>query len=156
RSFRVYCRKLTVFVFLGACFFLSGCSPENTQDYIEATDPVAASGLVMTESDSGSGFLIDREERLFVTNLSLINGQEDIRVVFPAPDNGRPLVRKAAFLPNSKEQQRVTRAPIPALDPRRDLAILRVTTVPPGTAQLKLAQNSPDKEAPMRFLSGSA
>jgi hypothetical protein len=136
---------------------LGGCAENSAKDYIDTNDTVAASVLVQTEAGSGNGFLIDREERLVVTSLSLVSGQDDIKVVFPILNNdGKALVRRSAWLVKAKELMRTTRANVLALDPRRDLAVLRLTNVASGSVQLKLASKTPDKGTAVRFLGGTA
>lgn len=135
--------------------FLGGCASRSPQDYIEATEPVAASAFLPSPLHPATAVLIDREERLVLTTHQATVGRIDIKVIFPVTEDGKALVHKAAWEEKAKSDL-TARGSVLISDPERDLAILHLDGVPRGVPELKLAKASPAKDAPLRFLGAPA
>src|SRR5262249_15582275 len=123
---------------------------------IEATDAVAASALVQSASHAGNGFLLDREERLLLTTTSALEGKEEITVVFPVLSNGKALVHKTKWEAKAQQLRRTTQGRVLCADPFRNVAIVRLKSVPDDVPELTLADQSPEKGASVQFLGGVA
>src|SRR5204863_375339 len=54
--------------------------------------------LVLVDDGSGSGWLIDRERRLIVTNHHVAGTSDEIRVYFPRFENGELVTSRAAYV----------------------------------------------------------
>ncbi len=117
---------------------------DGRQVYREA---VRGTALVIAGDSAGTGFLIDRERRLLLTAHHVVtdsdNGRvtDEVRVVFPAFEDGRPVAEKAYY----KERLATlsVRGKVFDTDPERDLAVIVLESVPEGAAALKLAAESP-------------
>jgi tetratricopeptide (TPR) repeat protein len=142
---------------LGASFiFLGGCAGDTPECYIEATNAVAASALVQSATHAGNGFLIDREERLLLTTLSGIDGKEELTVVFPVINNGKALIHKTKWEAKAKQCWRTTQGRILCADPFRNVAVVRLKSVPEDVPELTLAEQSSEKGASVQFLGNAA
>jgi tetratricopeptide (TPR) repeat protein len=97
--------------------------------------------LILTPTGSGTGWVIDREQRLLVTNEHVVGKHEQVRIVFPLHGaNGRPI----AELDYYRRQAQSILADVVDVDQRHDLALLRLREQPPeGVIALKLALEEP-------------
>jgi S1-C subfamily serine protease len=93
-----------------------------------------------TEFLSGSGAVVDLKQRLVLTNYHVVRDREDARVLFPVTQEKR-LVRDRAFYTGQ-----ILRSGVPgkviARDAARDLALLQLSSLPPGTRAVRLAAKS--------------
>jgi S1-C subfamily serine protease len=94
---------------------------------------------------SGSGSLVDRARRLVLTNYHVVGkDSEKVLVTFPVHENGKT----AAVAERSYYQQLISsgrgiRGTVIAREPRCDLALIQLETVPEDARQLPLAHDSP-------------
>jgi tetratricopeptide (TPR) repeat protein len=97
--------------------------------------------LVLTRTGSGSGWIIDLDQRLLVTNEHVVTTQEQVEVVFPLyGQDGKPLAEWAHYARHGRS----VRAEVIDVDGRRDLALVRLLEPPPdGVTALKLAAREP-------------
>lgn len=105
-----------------------------------------ATALVVTPDGIGTAWVLDREKRWLVTNHHVVvDGKgkvhNQVLIVFPVHDNGR-LVTERAFYQRNLQQLGIVCTVVDA-DPRRDLAILQLRSLPAGATELKLAASSP-------------
>jgi S1-C subfamily serine protease len=102
--------------------------------------PVPKRGKI--EFGTGTGWVLDPQRRLVVTNRHVVREQKRVRVFFPAFVDGR-----LADEPNFYKQQIPRGGGIPgevlATEVRRDLALVRLEMMPAGAAALPLAALSP-------------
>src|SRR5262245_40552972 len=57
------------------------------------------SGLILTSTGSGTGWVIDYEQRLMVTNEHVVTNNAEVDVVFPQYDEaGRPVAEVAHYI----------------------------------------------------------
>lgn len=89
---------------------------------------------------TGTGWVIDKKNRLLVTNHHVIDRSKRVVVFFPEQKNGKTVAERDWYAENGK--------PIPAKviasDPTKDLAILQVDRIPESAVELKLATESPE------------
>jgi tetratricopeptide (TPR) repeat protein len=97
--------------------------------------------LVITPTGSGSGWVIDLEKRLLVTNDHVVGAHEKVEVIFPAYDKGgRPVAEKDYY----RKQARRYLGDVIDSDGPRDLAVIRLREQPPeGVTAVKVAEREP-------------
>jgi len=97
--------------------------------------------LILTPSGSGTGWVIDLEQGLMVTNEHVVEKHEQVEVIFPHYDkSGRPIAEFADY----RRKARGITAEIVDVDVRHDLALLRLREQPPeDVAALLLAEEEP-------------
>src|SRR5262249_27508585 len=87
---------------------------------------------------AGTGWVVDRDRRLLVTNYHLVGNQDRVNVVFPLYENGRLVAERSAY----RNAPRV-RGSVLDVDPRRDLALVELESLPAGVTALPLAKEPP-------------
>src|SRR5262249_50271805 len=97
--------------------------------------------LILTPEGTGTGWVIDLEQGLLVTNEHVVTTHEQVQVIFPAyGKDGRPVVERALYRRNAPR----LRADVIDADGRRDLALIRLRERPPeGVVAVKLAEREP-------------
>lgn len=86
----------------------------------------------------GSGWVLDKNKRLLVTNDHVIAGMDVVSVYFPVWEAGKLNRDDAHYLKNVK----ALKATVIDRDKNRDLALLQVESIPDGIHELKLAGES--------------
>jgi tetratricopeptide (TPR) repeat protein len=106
-------------------------------------------GVVMVVADggSGTGWIIDRDKRLIVTDFHVVASggltpADTVRLVFPAYKGDR-VVAEGEFYDANLDRLAVT-GEVVASDPRRDLAVIQAAALPPGAKALPLAKDEPE------------
>jgi len=94
---------------------------------------------------TGSGSLVDRARRLVLTNYHVVGrDSEHVLVTFPVHQDGKTAaVAERAFYQNMIRNGRGIRGKVIAREPRCDLALIQLDTVPEDARQLPLARESP-------------
>jgi tetratricopeptide (TPR) repeat protein len=97
--------------------------------------------LVITPTGSGSGWVIDLEQRLLITNDHVAGAHEKVEVIFPAYDKGgRPVAEKDLYRKHARRYV----ADVIDSDGPRDLAVIRLRERPPeGVTAVKVAEREP-------------
>ena len=94
----------------------------------------------------GTGSVVDGNERLILTNFHVVANTAQLVVFFPIYENGKLVSEKERYLGGLKKGSKALEGAIPAdllaTDTQRDLALIRVSKVPPGTEALPLAKGS--------------
>jgi HEAT repeat protein/S1-C subfamily serine protease/DNA-directed RNA polymerase subunit RPC12/RpoP len=95
---------------------------------------------------SGSGTLIDRENRLVLTNQHVINQGQDLIVFFPKNRDGQLVVSKEEYMKQIEREdlRNVIHGRVVAQDQTCDLALIQLDSVPEGIEALALANKSAD------------
>jgi tetratricopeptide (TPR) repeat protein len=97
--------------------------------------------LILTPTGSGTGWVIDRDEGLLITNEHVVGQHEQVAVIFPAQGaNGRPIAEFAYYARGTRSIP----ADVVDVDLRHDLALIRLRDrMPEGVTPLKLADEEP-------------
>lgn len=95
---------------------------------------------IKVDHGSGSGWVVDLEKRLVVTNHHVIDRAREIRVYFPKFQDGE-LVTSPGDYADSGDGG--VRAKVLLSDPKKDLAVLELKVLPKEAVALKLAGKSP-------------
>jgi serine protease Do len=127
-----------------SCLFLLGAAQaQASEGALSRPDlyrqTLHATVRIVTPDGAGSGWVVDRDRRLVITNAHVVGDNDTVQVVFPEFKDGRVIADRLYY--------RLHAHPIAAkvlrTDPRRDLAVLELASLPDGTAPLKLAADSP-------------
>lgn len=94
---------------------------------------------LLSKTASGTGWVADRERKLVVTCHHVVAGTDTIQVYFPLYKNGQVIADRAYYLENGRP---VTGRVLDS-DPKRDLAVIELPSLPPEANELKLAADSP-------------
>jgi hypothetical protein len=97
---------------------------------------------------SGSGSLIDAEKKLVLTNYHVVDEEQYVYVQFPFFVKGDMQTDKKKYMDKWKQHQ-VTPSKVLFRDKARDLAIVKVDKIPPGTSAIPLAKTSPKTGIPV-------
>ncbi len=111
---------------------------------------VQATGFVVVPKENGqlgygTGWVVDRANRLLITNVHVVRAYDHVGVYFPAWNNGRlitwsgDLIRKHSRIPGR----------VLARDRKRDLALVQLQYLPSYIGVLSLADKSPAKDQPV-------
>ena len=108
-----------------------------TDGTVEPREPLQSAAVVITPWANGSGFLIDRGERLLVTSAGLLRGDNKagVEVVFPLLEDGKIKIKRDYYLLQAKR----LKATVVASSAQYDLAVLRLESVPEDAVELKPA-----------------
>src|SRR5262245_53816848 len=100
---------------------------------------VRSSAWVLTDSGSGTAWVVDHKNNLLVTNHHVVESFETVLVVFPEYQGGRAIPEREHYL----KKGRAVKARVLDSDVTRDLAVIQVEALPDGAGELKLAPESP-------------
>ncbi|HLW67621.1 MAG TPA: HEAT repeat domain-containing protein [Gemmataceae bacterium] len=96
----------------------------------------------------GTGFVVDTNERLVVTNYHVVANMQELIVFFPMYQDGKLVVEKERYMNLARERTKssddLIRGELLATDQQRDLALVRVPKIPRGTEALPIAKNLPE------------
>lgn len=85
----------------------------------------------------GTGWIADRGRRLVVTNHHVAGPYAHVEVYFPLYKDGKPVSEVAAY-----QKAPVIRGRVIETDPKRDLALVQLESLPSVVSELKLAADS--------------
>src|SRR5438132_4713805 len=89
----------------------------------------------------GTGSLIDRQNRLVITNHHVVGDSNQIIVFFPTYEQGKLIAERDVYMQRLKRED-VIRAHVLAKDQKRDVALLQIDRVPDGVEALPVAKSS--------------
>lgn len=98
-----------------------------------------ASGWIQTKDAFGTGWIVDAEKKLMITNDHVVDGVDAVAVVFPIWKDGKLVMTEAAY----KDAPKVKGVVIDR-DENRDLALIKLESIPAGMHALRLAAEEPD------------
>src|SRR5205807_8042863 len=101
------------------------------------------------KASQGTGWLVDRERKLLITNRHVVGTQKHVQVLFPAYRNGQLIDERAYYL---KEAPRY-RGQVIEANPGHDLAIVQLDHLPKEVRQMKLAAQRPQSREPILLIS---
>lgn len=91
---------------------------------------------------SGSGSLIDAQQRIVLTNYHVVEDEDKVFVQFPVYErDGEMMVDKKKYIERIPAGQAII-GKVMFRDKSRDLALVRLDKIPPGTKALPLAKKS--------------
>jgi S1-C subfamily serine protease len=103
---------------------------------------IRSAALILRDGkNTGSGSLVDWENRLVVTNFHVAHGQQFLHVVFPGYEDGQLITRQSYYLTNWRSL--AYRGKVVHRDQQRDLAFIQLEERPAGVPALRLAADSP-------------
>lgn len=101
---------------------------------------ILAQGEDFNKFSAGSGSLIDRSRKLLLTAYHVVQGAQEIYVIFPKyTKDGKLITDFGEYGPRDKGTAKVWRS-----DPAKDLAILQLDWIPPESRAIPLAASSPE------------
>jgi S1-C subfamily serine protease len=98
----------------------------NQNTYLKTLQSTA---WVVTGDATGTGVLVDAEERLVFTNYHVVEGHSAAGVYFPRQRGGRAVSEREYYL---QDPELRIEAKVVASDKSRDVAILKLTRIPDG------------------------
>lgn len=107
-------------------------------------------GTVANHQSHGSGWILDKEAGLIVTNEHVIEGKDEVEIFFPVYDGTKPNRDYRHYLNNVKP----TKAIVLDREYNRDLAILKVESIPATSRALKIAAASVEEGDEVRTVGG--
>src|SRR5262249_49626730 len=126
--------------------FLSTARGQDTQPtFINVHAPLTSTTMVIVPLDKsvssqGTGFIVDREKRLMVTNKHVVADKDELHVMFPAHEAGHVRSDRAYYL----RKVEPIKGKVLDRDAGHDLALVELESVPPEAVELKLAMRSPE------------
>jgi len=94
------------------------------------------------KASQGSGWLIDRDRKLLVTNRHVVGDEKHIQVVFPVYRNGELIAERAYYLKNAPR----FRGQVIETNATHDLAVVQLDYLPESARPLKLADARPQSQ----------
>src|SRR5262245_5110707 len=92
----------------------------------------------------GSGSLIDVEKKLVLTSYHVVDEEETVFVQFPMFVKDKMITDKKVYMDNIPAGLAI-KGKVIFRDKTRDLALVELASVPPGTPAIKLAKKSPEQ-----------
>jgi len=141
--------------FLIAFSFQGLNAAENRQSVYNKVVPSVVAIVPDLEGEDttiGTGLLLDAKRRLVLTNHHVIEGSTKCRVFFPLMKNGQIVSDKDATITESREIW----AEVVDSSIGRDLAIIRLESIPEGTRVLRLARKNASPGDTIHSIAGSA
>ena len=93
----------------------------------------------------GTGWLADKDRRLLVTNYHVVGTEDKVTVVFPDYRDGQLIAESRYYRENGPALERKGRAvqgQVISTDPRRDLAVIQLSSLPDDVTALPMAHKS--------------
>jgi tetratricopeptide (TPR) repeat protein len=100
-------------------------------------------------TSNGTAWVIDADRRLMVTNDHVVNGADEVRVLFPKHKDGKLVREEVAY-----QTEHGVRAVVIDRDRTRDLAMIQLDSLPAGAVALKLADDEPEEGDVVRTIGG--
>jgi S1-C subfamily serine protease len=105
-----------------------------------------ATAWVHTQKRQGTGWVADGERRLVVTNYHVVGPDETVTVVFPDYRDGKLIAESRYYRDNEPALLRKGRAlkgQVVASDKTRDLALIKLDSLPNDVVPLRMAREAP-------------
>ncbi|MGI9517063.1 MAG: S1C family serine protease [Pirellulaceae bacterium] len=112
---------------------------------MNANENVYDSGILSTvyieaSDGAGSGVLIDKEQRLVVTNEHVVAGSQEVVVLFPVIDKNRVISDKSWY--GSHVDEVMIHATVISVDRERDIALLQLESVPDHVRAIEIGDSA--------------
>ena len=93
---------------------------------------------IVAKKSTGSGILVDKTNRLVVTNEHVVGSEETVTIFFPADVNGRQSASRKHYLDRTKTLG--IKGKIIARNVQRDVAIVQLERLPTGVEAIKIGK----------------
>jgi S1-C subfamily serine protease len=90
-------------------------------------------------SKNSTGWLLDRDRKLVLTSLHRLGRERTVQVLFPEFKQNRLIAEREHY----EKSGTAVAGQVFAVDPKRDLALIQLASVPQGARPIKLAADSP-------------
>jgi S1-C subfamily serine protease len=131
---------------LAVVFLLAAGNLQAKEDLGGLRDRAVRSAVwVSGDKHSGAGCVIDRDNRLLLTNYHVVEESETVRVAFPVYDGQGQLVTDRQYYWDNFGRLSV-RGRVLKRDPARDLALIQVERLPRFALAMPLADNGPAEQ----------
>jgi len=97
----------------------------------------------------GTGWIVDAERKLMVTNDHVVEGQDTVYIVFPKYENGKLMREEKSY-----NGEKGVKAVVIDRDRNRDLAVIQLQTLPEGLVALPVANEEPEEGDSIRTIGG--
>jgi S1-C subfamily serine protease len=135
-------RACLVAIFLG--YSLGTAAPVVAGDAFNAQKlyrrTILGTVFIRIKGGQASGWIIDRERRLVLTNCHVVDKDDKPAVLFPEFRDGRLIAERAHYLRNKSDVM----GTVVLKDENRDLAVVSLPRLPPDAAALPLAPFAAD------------
>jgi S1-C subfamily serine protease len=91
---------------------------------------------------TGSGAVIDTAKRLVLTNYHVVGDQKEATILFPMFDKGSLIPERDRYMDLVRSGKGI-KAKVLFSEQSKDLAVIQLETLPPGTPTVRLAKDSP-------------
>jgi S1-C subfamily serine protease len=134
--------KLLGLMLVGLSLFITCAGRAGAQDLTRKEiykRTLHGTALVVQSKGSGTGWVVDLAKKHLVTNAHVVGSSETVAVLFPEFDtDGRLIPERSHYA----KTPRAIRGEVIVSDPRHDLALIKLDSVPEGVTELKLAAES--------------
>ena len=103
-------------------------------------DVLRSTAFVIAGDSLGSGALVDAEQRIVFTNYHVVGETKEVRVMFPQFADGELVTDRQTMLDRRQEDGILGK--VIETDPRRDLALIQLKSIPAHVEPIKLASRS--------------
>src|SRR5262245_12399772 len=100
----------------------------------------ATGWIYVPDCGDGTCWVVNREQRLVVTNKHVVGTKDDVEVMFPLFANGKVVTATEEYLKRGADL--IIRGKVIARDAKRDLALVQLEKLPQEVGVLKLAETS--------------
>jgi Flp pilus assembly protein TadD len=89
---------------------------------------------------TGTAWVVDRPGKLLITNYHVVGNADTVSVVFPAYRDGKVIAERSYYTKNGDRRK----GRVLAREPRKDLALIQLDSMPDGVEALPLATEGAD------------
>lgn len=105
-------------------------------------EAVKSTAWLIAGSRAGSAVVIDAPRKLLVTSFHVVQLEAQVQVCFPQLSAGALVVERSAY--REKFAKIAVRGKVLSRDPRRDLALVEVESLPQGVVAMPMAKRMPE------------
>lgn len=136
----------------GVLLLCVGARPAQASDTDLYHKALQSTGWVVAPSGDGTCWVLDREQRLVVTNKHVVGDADEVTVRFPMYKGGELVTAAAEYL---RAEDTAIRGKVLYRDAVRDLALVQLDSLPEHVVALPLAEKSAGKDAPVLSIGNS-
>jgi serine protease Do len=122
---------------------LTAVSPVRADDLALYNKTLQSTVLVATPNSAGTGWVVDAEKKLVITNKHVVGKSDVAMVIFPIFKDGEVVTDLTTY---QQQQRKAIKGKVIARDEKRDLALVQLESLPEGVRALPLAKRSATKD----------